>query len=282
MCSQMSFLDTSAFICSPVSPAGNMHSSSQGGRKGARYGLGVARASRSASPGRAKEQQIAAISGPKCEDSSPSAALGRSLESRLRLALDVNGSLEYVLTWKHWDMQSGPPICALRARAHPTSDSVSTGWPTPDTGLNTVDANWQERRARIKAEKKNGNGFGLTLGMAATLSGWPTPNAIPESRGGLQTNPEKALERRAQGHMLNLDDAATLAGWATPTTRDHKDGASMLENTPINSLLGRQVSLSSVPMEKRGALNPDFSRWLMGFSHIWGIFAPLKSELGKR
>lgn len=32
-------------------------------------------------------------------------------------------------------------------------------------------------------------------------------------------------------------------GWATPTVRDHKDGASTLDNTPINGLLGRQVSL---------------------------------------
>ena len=156
---------------------------------------------------------------------SQSATLQQSLENRLRARLDVNGSPEYALTWKRWAMLSGPPICALRARARPTSD----------------------------------NGF----------FGWPTPNAMPEGRGGLQTSPEKALQRRQQGHMLNLDDAATLAGWATPTTRDHKDGASTLENTPINGLLGRQVSLLSVSTEKRAALNPRFSLWLMGFPTAW-------------
>jgi hypothetical protein len=57
-----------------------------------------------------------------------------------------------------------------------------------------------------------GSGFGS----------WPTPNAIPPSRGGLQSDPEAALKRRAQGHMLNLDDAATLASWATPAERDHR------------------------------------------------------------
>jgi len=68
----------------------------------------------------------------------------------------------------------------------------------------------------MKAKHGNGNGFGLNIQQAAQMVGWPTPNAIPKGRGGLQANPAKALERKAQGHMLNLDDAATLAGWPTP------------------------------------------------------------------
>src|SRR6185437_3631333 len=98
---------------------------------------------------------------------------------------------------------------------------------------------------------------------------------MPPNRGGLQSDPQKALERRLQGHQLNLDDASCLASpWATPTSRDHKDGASTLENTPINGLLGRQVSLvevsgqtatgSPASTEKRGQLSPAHSRWLMG------------------
>jgi hypothetical protein len=86
------------------------------------------------------------------------------------------------------------------------------------------------------------------INMVAQLASWPTPNAMPESRGGLQSNPQKALERREQGHMLNLDDAACLASWATPTTRDHKDGdcAEQLAagTVPVNALLGRQALLT--------------------------------------
>jgi hypothetical protein len=70
-------------------------------------------------------------SGPGSAISSPSADLQRSLENRLRANLDVRGSPEYVLTWKHWDMPSGPPICALRALGHRNPDSGFSGWGTP-------------------------------------------------------------------------------------------------------------------------------------------------------
>lgn len=42
-----------------------------------------------------------------------------------------NGSPEYVLIWKAWDMPAGPPICALRASARRTSGSDCIGWATP-------------------------------------------------------------------------------------------------------------------------------------------------------
>src|SRR3990167_4885484 len=108
-----------------------MHYNLQAGRVTCQCGPGVVPVSPSAQQERGKESRMPAISGPKCSGSLLNAALQSSLESRLRARMDVNGSPEYVLTWKHWDMESGPPICALRASVRRTSDKGFTGWPTP-------------------------------------------------------------------------------------------------------------------------------------------------------
>jgi hypothetical protein len=47
------------------------------------------------------------------------------------MRMDVNGSPEYALTWKHWDMPAGPPICALRGLKRRISVNGSIGVPTP-------------------------------------------------------------------------------------------------------------------------------------------------------
>lgn len=46
------------------------------------------------------------------------------------------------------------------------------GWPTPNAGpQNDTDSRWEERREELKEKAINGNGFGMTLGMAASLTG---------------------------------------------------------------------------------------------------------------
>lgn len=205
-----------------------------------------------------------------------SAALQKRLESSLRSALDASASPECALTWKNWDMPSGPPICAQRASVRRTSASDSSGaqssWATPSatTWGGTADAHL-ERKRRARAE-------GKSMGLVVSC----------------------------------LDQQAQLAPWATSTSRDHKDGGSDLTNTPINALLGRQGRLAPWPTtatlqletpEKKVAreansglnlavaatyagvdlssssaptaapagfrLNPWFSNWLMGFPSEW-------------
>jgi hypothetical protein len=69
-------------------------------------------------------------SGPLFSASSPSASLQWFLESKLRARMAVNGSPEYELIWKMWDMPAGPPICALQASGRSTRDSDFSGAPT--------------------------------------------------------------------------------------------------------------------------------------------------------
>jgi hypothetical protein len=65
-------------------------------------------------------------------------------------------------------------------------------------------------------------------------------------------------------------------GWGTPLSRDHKDGDCRKMNIPINGILSRQVVMCGVPpngeyvkMDDHVSLNPEFSRWLMGFPKEW-------------
>lgn len=175
-------------------------------------------------------------SGPSGETSSPSACLQSLLESKYRALSDVNGSPEYVLTWKHWGIKSGPSILALRARARRTSDNAYTGWPTAkrDDGVKSIRS---VEGALKEARRKGAN----DLNTAAVLAGWGTPRA---SETGRHRSPESIAKSRQKGGSVSLEDQAHLAGRGTPTQRDWKDGDCSEADVPVNGLLGRQRHLA--------------------------------------
>lgn len=124
---QLSIFDV---ISLPESAAGNALFSSQDGQKIEKFGPDHVHASLSAKQESEKEPATNDTCGPSSCALSPSAALQQSLESRLRALMDVNGSPEYRLTWKHWTINSRLRICALRASPRRISDKDCTGWPT--------------------------------------------------------------------------------------------------------------------------------------------------------
>ncbi len=155
------------------------------------------------------------------------------------------------------------------------------GWPTPNAGpQNDQDTRWEQRREAVKAKGINGNGFKLTVGMAATLSPWPTARAEDsESTGAHHGTPD------------TLTRAARLTGWATASARDWKDTPGMAETAtnPDGSVrirldqLPRQAALigplspgstAATTSAGRFRLNPLFSLWLMGYPpHAWASCA---------
>lgn len=228
-------------IFSQASPAGVSPSISPGGPTIEKSGQAPALASPSVAPAKAKEPPTNGTCGQSSTGSSASAALQSALENRLRARLGVTGSPEYALTWKHWPMKSGPPICALRASRPRTSDKDCSGWRTPsatdsDRGAHphpdkqsgehsltteSQKAGWPTPRAEDSEQTGAHRGVPDTLNSASKLSGWPTPNWHDGRRPGADLS-------STQGGNLNRD--SHLAGWATPRSTDAKCGHTYTEN----------------------------------------------------
>ena len=118
------------------------------------------------------------------------------------------------------------------------------GWPSPAASRfnsgQDPESN-QARRERMKA--RHGTYPGLTLDAAAKLAGWRSPDACSGHTRGIP-NRGKALEKRiAEGRQIMLADEAGMA------------------YTPEGGIA------------ERGALAPEFSRWLMGYPAAWDALA---------
>jgi hypothetical protein len=131
---------------------------------------------------------------------------------------------------------SAPPISA--AAGSPSADLL----PTPSANQFECDPDvWEPRRAKLKAQRVNGNGFGLTLGMAVQTL--PTPRA--SARENRQT--KRSPSQQAGRHGLSL--AAEVCE-LLPTPQAHElTGGSTGQPSP-----GGKPSLDALPL---GQLNLD-------------------------
>lgn len=224
---QMTLLDTPNATSSPASAAGASPSGSPAGPKTGPSGPAVAHASRLASLDAAFRQMTSATSGQISATSSASAALQSSLENKLLARLDVNGSPEYRLIWKHWPMPTARRICALRASAHRTSGPDFFGWRSTLDAWSTPRAQqfdenpetWEKRSAKIAADPKYHGCPGQALSVQAKMAGWSTLDC--------QNHRDGNIKRAAatDNHAMSLHhQAATIAGWVSPTAQDGTRG----------------------------------------------------------
>jgi hypothetical protein len=260
--------------------AGLTHSGWLIGQKTDRSGQDRVLASHSVSLAKAQELRTTDTFGPLFDGSLPSAGLQSSLANKLRALMAENGSPEYELTWKHWNMKSGPRICALRASARRISDSGFGGWATP--AAQEPGGTPEQHLARKRSQVMNGVKMGCDAVTALSLQvqavGWPTPNT---PNGGRSLPRNATASGQIPGgpkRQADLQHVAKMAGWQTPKL---PSGGSCKRNTPGGGMrkLEDQAELltGKIPLgtnaktENQDAyrLNPRFSLWLMGYPEEW-------------
>lgn len=299
---------------SQASGAGHSPPASLAGPIRSQYGPAVARANLSARQAKAAGLLMSGTCGRHLTTlSNPWTLTARLLGNRLRDLMASRGSPLFTLTWKHRAATSGLLICALRASAVRTSGNDSTGWPTATVGDSKNTRNSTAKRNKLPPtgiHKGDAHGAGINQHTASLcqqtrrLTTWPTPRATDGTKGGgMSANGQDLVttaswatpaardwrsesatdqfndKRWAHTRGKPLSAEATLAAWPTSQARDSKgvpgeDYSHASLPRAATGVSGTPANGCRAPMVNSGQLNPEHSRWLMGYPAEWGRCHP--------
>ena len=173
-------------------------------------------------------------------------------------------------------MPDGRSMSRLSPWTPPISGSASTGspWPTPQA-RDGFPPHTAEYVAKHKANGHGMSNLNDTLNFTGAL--WPTPTVADAQGGHLSRSGARGNELLLKGMIK----AASASPRVTPSARDWKDSAGMatvaedgrtrLDQLPrqmaVNETapIGPTLTGSSATTAKRGAPNPIFACWLMGW-----------------
>ena len=231
--------DTPSATSSPAGDSGVLRSGMQDGPMIDLSGLEVALAPVSAQRAKAQGLQTLVTSGLIGSDSSASASLQQSLESRLRQRLDMAGSTLFKQTWKRRRTPLGRSYLEHTASGRRTSGSGFTSVPTPQVA--DMSGGGQAKRA-LESRRPSGAAASSNLNDHAMLASVPTPVAEPANG-----TPENFLRRKresvARGNSMgiHLSDLQMVSMLATVPTPMAGSPATETYNAAGNSDYSRRI-----------------------------------------
>lgn len=312
MCVPATSTDTRNAIFSQAADCGPLQPDLPDGLTTDLFGPAPVRASRSARRARVSEQMIQGICGRTFIASSVPVGPLSSWESRLRERLATLGSTESALIWRSKNTPAGASISRLAPSMRHTNGTDFTGSPWQTPLASDVRKQSENPETTIRRADKN-QMIGLNAHMALIAFN-PTPDAScggpdPSSRKtgkSVQTimasyNPTPTVadvqggQKTRSGARKNEPLLNGLMTAYSPTTtslsfkESHQPGNSRslnLMRAHFETALGGPTSNgSSAPSTaKRGAPNPAFPFWLMGFPDEWtsGALAAMQSFRSSR
>lgn len=232
---------------------------------------GAFRVNRSLKPGSEEARTMTATSGLKCLESyvkpGPVGYLARMLMASSRW-----NSTARLLIWKRKDTPSSRSVYRLSVSKPSTKDTEPGLLPTPrvsDTEGAAI-KNCQYKDGSYFRENAQGVRWGVKLRDVVENHIWPTPTLNETEHPNMTITPDgrRAPTSGKTSHSINLADSVKI--WPSPRASEYK-GVGPLGSKSHDYRVQKGYLDATVQDEEQrtGALNPDWTEWLMGYPIGW-------------